>query len=105
MSATYSVGPYPGIQAINPSPHRGADIAGIAATPKELGYIQRIEGINDGLAAIEGRLIDFAARIQGNDGHPIPGNPAGASLSDSLAAAEQRVRNILQTINGLNESF
>lgn len=79
--------------------------AGLNA-PKEIGLLQRVEGVRGGLAEILERAANLECRISGTG--PVPaGNPAPIpnGLASSLADAENSIRAIMQALGRLNEAF
>lgn len=79
---------------------------GAATAPKEIGLLQRVEGVRGGLAEILERAANLECRISGTG--PVPaGNPAPIpnGLASSLADAENSIRAIMQALGRLNEAF
>lgn len=74
--------------------------------PKELGYVQRIEGLSSGLDDLRHRLNVFVNRVSG---HPAPSNPGEKpqpyGLPAHLTEAETSLRECFAIISGLNDAF
>lgn len=75
------------------------------AQPKELGYLQRLDGVNAGLAEIEFRLGGFIDRLAGQGQAKGGDEPRASGLEATLSIAEQRIRSILQALGTLESAF
>lgn len=79
----------------------------IAGAPREIGYLQRVEGLSNGLAEMQDRLSEFLNRVNG----PPMATPANAvpprepGLSATLTEAESRLRSCMATLGQLNDAF
>ena len=78
-----------------------------AAAPKEIGLLQRIEGVESGLEDIRNRMENLVARIHGGPAS-LPGtNPANrqAGLPAALSRIEAEIRESLNLLTQLNDQF
>lgn len=74
--------------------------------PKELGALQRVDGLRTGLQELRGRLERFFDRIDGNSGEKAANQaPVAASLSGTLSDAETELRTCLHMIDTLHDRF
>jgi hypothetical protein len=88
----------------------GIGSAGIGATnaiaPKELGILQRVDGMRSGLQELRSRLERFFDRIDANAGNAQKGeNSVAASLTGTLSDAENELRICLHMADSLHERF
>ena len=74
--------------------------------PKELGALQRIDGLRSGLQAMRSRLESFMDRLDGNAGEKANGlSPVSATLSGTIGDAEGELRICLSMIDTINDRF
>lgn len=80
-------------------------IAGAGNTPREIGIIDRVQGINGRLSELYGCLSSLIERVDGSGstggGVPAANKPA-PGLSNVLTDAEANLRGCLELINQLN---
>jgi hypothetical protein len=91
-----------GAVANNPIPQGYAGNA-----PKELGLMQRVEGLRCGLQELRERLEGFGGRIAGHDTQKSPSNggaPIGG-MPANLSVAEENLRECMALLSQLNEAF
>lgn len=79
---------------------------GTPQAPKELGVLQRVEGLRGGLSELQGRLEAFHSRIGGTPPATMPGGGSAApsSLGAQLSVIEEHLRvcmRMLEEINGV----
>lgn len=77
----------------------------VSAQPKEIGYLQRVEGVSSGLTEIVARLQSFSARVNGDamlEGAPVP-SPGG--MHGYLSTSEDHIRECLGMLSKLENSF
>lgn len=74
--------------------------------PKEIGILQRADGLRTGLQSLRSRLESFGDRLEGNGGDKAAGAaPMSSSLSGTFADAEGELRLCLQMVDSLNDKF
>lgn len=73
--------------------------------PKELGLIQRVEGLRSGLDEIHSRLKGLGDRLSGMGGNANTSDPTPCGLPGNLSCAETRIREILTLIDMFDRSF
>lgn len=73
--------------------------------PKELGVLQRVDGMRSGLQELRARLERFFDRIDGNARDAKEQSPSAASLTGIIADAESELRICLQMADSLNDRF
>lgn len=75
------------------------------AQPKEIGFIQRIEGIRSGMDEIYSRLRTFSDRISGSGNTENNPKPIPAGIPGNLSECEERIRQLLTMVGTLEQSF
>lgn len=76
------------------------------SAPKELGIMQRVEGLRGGLDALSTKLDSLCARIAGHpSGKDQVGDPMPAGLQAQLSLAEERLRAVHNMVDGLNNTI
>lgn len=74
--------------------------------PKELGVLQRVDGMRSGLQELRARLERFFDRIDGNAGEKANGiAPVSVSLGGTLSDAELELRTCLHLADTLHDRF
>lgn len=74
--------------------------------PKELGVLQRVDGMRSGLQELRARLERFFDRIDGNAGQKAATDTdVSASLTGALSDAESELRICLQLADTLHDRF
>lgn len=78
-----------------------------ANVPKELGILQRLEGLNGGLCDLRSRLENFSSRL--GFGHP-PGAagssaPMPSGITTQIGSAEEQMRECIAILTRLNDLF
>ena len=76
-----------------------------AAAPKEIGFLQRIEGLRSGLDELHDRLKTFSGRLTGGPDAKDAPVPQPLGLAGELTAAEHRLRECMVLVGSLNETF
>lgn len=85
----------------NPIPQTYAQNA-----PKELGLMQRVEGLRCGLQELRERLEGFGGRIAGHDTAKSPtGSAPIGGLPGNLLVAEENLRECMALLSQLSEAF
>lgn len=77
-----------------------------AAAPKEIGVIQRLEGIRSGVNEIEYQLRAFIAALHGNS--PTPEATAGVhppGITGTLSGTEASIRETMGMLKQLADAF
>lgn len=75
-----------------------------ATAPKEIGLLQRVEGVRGGLQDILERVASFESRIAGAPPVADPSRPVSTGLSGTLDDAENSIRAIMSTLGRLRRS-
>lgn len=75
------------------------------AVPRELGLIERAEGLRSGLAELRSRLESFSDRVSGNGSEIEAMDKAAIGLPSILAQAEGELRSCLSTLSELEGKF
>ncbi len=76
------------------------------AVPREIGWLERLSGLNSGLQEIDGRIAQFRDRLMGSaDSAKVSPQPAPVGIDGTLSEAEQRIRSILQALGEINSAF
>lgn len=73
--------------------------------PKEIGLIQRIEGVRTGLDQVRHRLTILAERIAGENSQEKNPEPMPSGIPGNLSMAEQRIREIFALLDGFEQAF
>lgn len=74
--------------------------------PKELGVLQRVDGMRSGLQELRARMERFFDRLDGNAGEKAAnGATSAASLSGTLSDAETELRTCLHLADTLHDRF
>lgn len=74
--------------------------------PKELGILQRVDGMRGGLQDLRKHLENLFDRMDGNAGEKAANaNIVAASLSGTLSDAENELRICLGLVGTLNDRF
>lgn len=75
-------------------------VANAQTQPKELGALQRVDGLRNGLKMLRSRLESFSDRLDGNGSEAAEKDiaPVSASLSGTLSEAEAELRICLQML-------
>jgi len=73
--------------------------------PRELGFIQRMEGLTHGLGELQERLETFTGRLAGGLKGDTCAAPAPAGLDAILQCQETRLRECMALVAKLNEAF
>lgn len=78
------------------------------ATPaREIGYLDRVQGLSSGVDKLADMMSEFSCRINGvpadvsGDGSPLTINGLGSSLSD----AESALRRCFEIMKHINDAF
>lgn len=75
-------------------------------TPRKIGIIDRVHGINGGLSDLYGRLISLIDRVEGNEPFGTKLSPVpSVGLAGVLSDAEGNLRGCMELINQLNAKF
>lgn len=77
-------------------------IAGPSNMPREIGIIDRVQGINGGLFELYGRLSSLIERVDGVGSADVKPIPFPSGLLSSLSDAEANLRGCMELINQLN---
>ena len=75
-------------------------------SPREIGYLDRINGLNIGLRELNGRIAEFHGRIippRPEKSASLPPYPTG--LPGTLAEAEDTLRACMTLIGEINAAF
>jgi hypothetical protein len=88
---------YPGGQAA---------VGTMAGAPRELGVLERVDGISAGLSDLHEKLRHFGGRLAGD----APSNESAASpiapgIAGTLSMAEARLRDCHQIVDALHKAF
>lgn len=73
--------------------------------PKEIGFLQRAEGVRSGLDEIEQRLQSFCARVSGGPQEGQKSSPAGSGLGSVLSDSEDSIRRLLNILSTMEQAF
>lgn len=76
-----------------------------ADKPRELGFIQRMEGLTHLLGELQERLETFAGRLSGGLKGDNCAAPAPSGLDAILQCSETRLRECVALVAKLNEAF
>lgn len=82
-----------------------AQQASAQAVPKELGLLQRMEGVAGGVDEIHRRLRELCARVAGvpSGEQGAPSQPVG--MPATLSFCEERIRETIALLNGMERAF
>lgn len=81
-------------------------LPGNSNMPKELGVLQRVDGMRSGLQELRARMERFFDRLDGNAGQNAANQaPVSASLSGTLTDAESELRTCLHLADTLHDRF
>lgn len=80
---------------------------GINAAPKELGILQRADGLRTGLQSLRSRLESFSDRLDGNGTDKAANGlaPVASSLNGTFSDLESELRQCLQLVDSINDRF
>jgi hypothetical protein len=73
--------------------------------PKELGVLQRTEGLASGLEDLQSRIENFIGRVAGGVPDKSDSAPTPAGIVGHLLLAETRLRECLVLVQKLNDAF
>lgn len=76
-----------------------------ASAPKEIGILQRVDGVRSGLEELAGRLEGFVGRLGGGISGNVAATPSPPGLVTSLSDAEGHLRRCFEIIGQLDNAF
>lgn len=76
-----------------------------ANQPKELGVLQRVEGLRSGLSQFKGRLIAFQDRLQGTGDQSVKESMPAAGIYGNLSEAENDLRTCMSILSAIDGAF
>jgi hypothetical protein len=76
---------------------------GAGNMPREIGIIDRVQGLNGGISDLYGRLSSLIERVEGSGSAGAKANPLPApGLSNVLSDAEANLRGCMELVGQLN---
>ncbi len=83
-----------------------AAVGTMAGAPRELGVLERIDGISAGISDLHEKLRHFGGRLAGNPAsNESAGSPIAPGIAGTLSMAEGRLRDCHQIVDALHKAF